>query len=68
MSQLIFRANGRCQGTKVLVVSSSAAASDRTAAERLSVSGYFTKPSDYAEFMKLGPIVKALLEAGPRPA
>jgi CheY-like chemotaxis protein len=56
------RASASCRSAKVLVVSSSGAPADRDAAEQQAVSGYFTKPSDYVEFMKLGPIIKSLLE------
>lgn len=61
------RHSPRCRQAQVLVVSSSDAARDREVVAGLSVAGYFKKPSDYAEFMKLGPWVKALLDA-PRPA
>jgi DNA-binding response OmpR family regulator len=57
------RHSDRCRHAQVLVVSSSDAARDREVVAGLSVAGYFKKPSDYAEFMKLGPWVKALLEA-----
>jgi len=30
----------------------------------LGFDGYFQKPSDYAAFLKLGPLVKGLLERG----
>jgi CheY-like chemotaxis protein len=45
----------------VLVVSTSHAAHDREEMMRLGANGYFRKPSDYDEFMKLGDIVKAML-------
>jgi two-component system, chemotaxis family, response regulator Rcp1 len=57
------RHSRRCRGAQVLVVSSSDAARDRTVLAGLSIAGYFKKPSDYAEFMKLGPWVKSLLAA-----
>jgi two-component system, chemotaxis family, response regulator Rcp1 len=57
------RHSRRCRGAQVLVVSSSDAARDRTVLAGLSIAGYFKKPSDYAEFMKLGSWVKSLLAA-----
>jgi DNA-binding response OmpR family regulator len=56
------RESSRCKHAKVLIVSSSTLARDRSSVEDLGISGYFKKPTDYAEFMKLGPLVKALLE------
>jgi len=55
------RASRRCTHSTVVIVSSSDVPSDRAMAERLSVAAYFKKPSIYAEFMKLGPLVKDLL-------
>jgi DNA-binding response OmpR family regulator len=52
-----------CRGMLVLIVSSSDSATDREAVRKLGFSRYFRKPSVYAEFMKLGPIVRELLEA-----
>jgi hypothetical protein len=34
---------------------------DREEMDRLGTNGYFRKPSEYAEFMKLGQVAKALL-------
>ena len=56
------RANSRCAQALVLIVSSSHTPRDRAAIADFEVSGYFRKPSEYAEFMKLGPIVKGLLD------
>lgn len=50
-----------CKNALVLVVSSSDSASDREAAKALGFNGYFRKPSAYAEFMKLGPMIRELL-------
>jgi CheY-like chemotaxis protein len=58
------RASGRCSSAKVLIVSSSDAPRDVASVEAFSLSGYFKKPSSYAEFLKLGPLVKSLLESG----
>ncbi len=62
------RASPRCKHAKVLIVSSSDAPSDRAKVERHGAAGYFKKPSVYAEFMKLGQIVKELLASGRSPA
>jgi len=56
------RNSKKCRCALVLVVTSSDSQRDREAVAALSVAGYFRKPSEYADFMKLGPIVKALLE------
>lgn len=61
------RASVRCRNTRVLIVSSSDAPRDRAAVETFAVSGYFKKPSNYVEFMKLGPMVRELLESGTLP-
>jgi CheY-like chemotaxis protein len=56
------RQSARCRDARVIIVSSSDAARDRAAVAGLAVVGYFKKPSDYAGFMRLGPLVKAVLE------
>jgi DNA-binding response OmpR family regulator len=56
------RESRRCKGAKVLIVTSSDSVRDRASVVHLSTAGYFKKPLDYAEFMKLGPLVKTLLE------
>lgn len=61
------RAGRRCRHATVVIVSSSDAPSDRGAVESSAVAAYFKKPSVYAEFMQLGPIVKDLLAAGRGP-
>ncbi len=55
------RASKRCGKVAVLIVSSSDAVRDREGVADLGVNGYFRKPSDYYEFMKLGDLVKRLL-------
>ena len=50
-----------CAHTIVIVVTSSNSERDRDEMAQLGVSAYFRKPSDYAEFMKLGGLVKNLL-------
>jgi two-component system, chemotaxis family, response regulator Rcp1 len=56
------RSSGRCCQARVLVVSTSNAEKDRETMQELGADGYFRKPSDVAAFMKLGEIVKALIE------
>jgi len=55
------RQSGTCRNALVLVVSSSDSTNDREAVKALGFDGYFRKPSVYAEFMKLGPIIRELL-------
>jgi CheY-like chemotaxis protein len=57
------RDSTRCKDAPVMIVSSSDAPPDRNAVSGLSVAGWFKKPSGYAEYMKLGPLVKDLLES-----
>jgi DNA-binding response OmpR family regulator len=47
---------------RVFVISSSDAPSDRERAMKLGAIDYFRKPSNLAQFMELGPRVRALLE------
>ncbi len=55
------RASARCKNALVLVVTSSNSARDREEMDALGANGYFRKPSDFSEFMTLGPIVRDLL-------
>jgi two-component system, chemotaxis family, response regulator Rcp1 len=57
------RNSASCKNAMVLVVTSSDSARDREAVKALGFNGYFRKPSVYAEFMKLGPIIRDLLGA-----
>jgi CheY-like chemotaxis protein len=56
------RQTTRCRDAQVIIVSSSDAPRDRASIADLAVAGYFKKPSDYAAFMRLGALVKAVLE------
>jgi chemotaxis family two-component system response regulator Rcp1 len=60
------RQSPKCAHALVLVVSTSDSAKDREQMTNLGADGYFRKPSQYDEFMKLGDIVKGLL-GGPAP-
>ena len=55
------RAGRRSANALVLVVTSSNSLSDRDEMEALGADGYFRKPSDFLEFMKLGDVVRELL-------
>jgi len=57
-----FRKHPQCARTPVIVFSSSEAARDRERMEALGVSRYFRKPSDLDEFLKLGLVVRQVLE------
>ena len=59
------RRSRRCVNTTVLVTTSSDSERDRDEMAKLGVRDYFRKPSDFESFMKLGDIVKGLLQ--PRP-
>lgn len=56
------RNSRRCCKTRVLVVSTSDAEKDRETMESLGADGYFRKPSALAEFMKLGDLIRTMLE------
>lgn len=55
------RLSPRCAQTKVLIVSSSNAPSDRELAISFGATDYFRKPSSLDQFMELGPKVRELL-------
>jgi chemotaxis family two-component system response regulator Rcp1 len=55
------RNSRRCRNALVLVVTSSDSQRDRDAVAAFGVIGYFRKPSDYTEFMRLGELAKAAL-------
>ncbi|HVW10651.1 MAG TPA: response regulator [Bryobacteraceae bacterium] len=55
------RRSQRCAGIPVVVVTSSESPGDRTQASRLGATRYFQKPLDLVEFMKLGPLVREVL-------
>ena len=62
------RGSGRCKDALVLVVTSSDSQRDREEMDAFGANGYFRKPSDFSEFMKLGQLVRDLLgrnEGGP---
>lgn len=58
------RQSRRCKGALVLTVSSSDSLRDRESMAQLGADGYFKKPSEYDQFMKLGDVVQELLNKG----
>jgi len=56
------RKRPNCASIPVILISSSAAYRDREQARQLGVSSYFQKPIDYREFLKLGAVVRSVLE------
>ncbi len=63
-----FRKHPKCAHTPVIVVSSSDAPRDKARIGELGVSRYFRKPSELDDFMKLGAVVREVVEERPRPA
>lgn len=56
------RSSPHCRDAKVFIISSSDAPTDRERAMKLGAIGYFRKPSNLAEYMEIGPRVRAILE------
>ena len=61
------RASSRCKGAIVLIVTSSDSQRDREEMDAFGAQGYFRKPSEFSEFMKLGPLVRDLLARNETP-
>jgi len=59
------RQSTRCGDALVIAVSTSDSARDREQMTESGANGYFRKPSEYAAFMRLGDMVKGLLEGRP---
>jgi CheY-like chemotaxis protein len=57
----------KCAAITVLVVSTADSTYDRDRMMNLGANGYFRKPSQYEEFMKLSDVVTSLLRATPSP-
>jgi CheY-like chemotaxis protein len=55
-----FRAHRLCVDTPVIIVTSSTAPKDRERAAFLGAARYFRKPSDLAEYLKLGSVIRQL--------
>jgi CheY-like chemotaxis protein len=58
------RQSSHCGGTPVIIVTSSDASRDRERTAALGIQGYFRKPSDYDEFMRLGELVRGIVDSG----
>ena len=56
-----FRKHPACAQTPVIVVTSSDAPTDRKRVEALGATAYFRKPSELSEFMRLGAVVKEVV-------
>jgi DNA-binding response OmpR family regulator len=56
------RQSGRCSTVPVIIVTSSDSPKDRALTSRLGATLYFRKPSRLDEFMKLGPLVRQVLD------
>lgn len=56
------RHSDRCRDLPVVVVTSSDSPRDKAEASRLGATQYFRKPSRLDEFMRLGPLVRKLVE------
>ena len=61
------RASSRCKDALVLVVTSSDSQRDREEMDAFGANGYFRKPSEFSEFMKLGELVRDLLAQNDTP-
>jgi CheY-like chemotaxis protein len=57
------RASRKCPDTIVVIATSSDSAVDRESVAKFGIRAYFCKPSNYDGFMKLGDIVRELLDA-----
>jgi two-component system, chemotaxis family, response regulator Rcp1 len=58
------RGSQRCREASVIVVSTSSAAQDREAVMMNGADAYFSKPSKYDEFLKLGDLILEWLPKG----
>jgi chemotaxis family two-component system response regulator Rcp1 len=58
------REGGRCSSVPVVVVTTSGSERDHKEMVEMGASGYFRKPSNFTDFMKLGDLVKGLLATG----
>jgi CheY-like chemotaxis protein len=56
------RRSPKCEGVKVLIISSSDVPADRERVMKLGATDYFRKPSGLAQFMLLGNKVRAMIE------
>lgn len=59
------RESTRCRNVPVVIVSSSDSRLDRSSVSGFSIAAWFKKASEYTEYMKLGPLVRGLLDSEP---
>ena len=60
------RRSDRCREARVIVVSTSNAGKDREAVMTSGADAYFSKPSRYDDFLKLGDLILQWLPKGPK--
>ena len=62
------RTSTRCRHIPVIITTSSTAATDRSATQKLGAQAYFQKPTDLTAYLELGRIIESLLppENGPK--
>jgi len=60
------RSTSRCAKAHIIAVSTSDSPRDREEMKELGADGYFRKPTDFGEFMKLGDLIKAVFISNPR--
>ncbi len=61
------RASARCKQALVVIVTSSDSQRDREDMGAFGADGYFRKPSEFSEFMKLGQLVRDVLARNETP-
>lgn len=61
------RSSSRCSRIPVIVVTSSAAETDRYAAQQLGAEGYFQKPTELTAYMELAELIKRVLDIKEKP-
>jgi len=55
------RSSKRCASMRVVIMTSSSARADRDKSASFNVDSYFNKPSTYAEFLRLGDVIRELI-------
>jgi CheY-like chemotaxis protein len=58
------RSAGRCRDIPVIVLTSSDSAADRKMATEFGATRYFRKPTSYDEFLKIGEVMREVLQDG----
>lgn len=59
------RESARCGHARVIIVTSSDSEADRSNAARLGANGYFCKPSNFEEYLKIGEVTRSMLAQAP---